>query len=510
MCHSNTVDALASHHGFQDAPCTPCHGGNPNAELESESHHELIARPGDSDSSPRSCGGCHATETAWVMRSPMTLAAGMVETTRAVMGERAPGDVLSLGTSPADSLLRKMCVSCHLGQPQTGKEADPIHARGGGCLACHLTRSDKPRHGKLTTQVDDHHCLGCHSRSGRISLNYAGLGEIDIGEADSNTAIYQLGDGRHVEQLHNDVHHRAGMGCTDCHTGPGLMGAFARGSGRNGIDISCEDCHQNTNPRTVLGETTAAAMSRVPFKTTPGQGFLTTAMGTPLWHIASADGEIPRLHRKLDAQVLEIPQLSDDHDTLMQNHQNLTCDACHANWAPQCFGCHIEYDPDSSQWDHLERDETPGSWHETRWDLRNQAAPIGHRQDGRIGLFVPGMVFTLDRPDQSETRFIRRFAPLHPHTTGPSRSCHDCHRNPQGLGLGEGRLEQDGNRLIFTPDHPALEDGLPADGWATLNHNGLESPEGYRPLSATEITRLYNTPLPDDGPGTPVPQSINP
>ncbi len=511
-CHSTVADALPAHHDFQDAPCTPCHAGNPKAELEADAHHSLIARPGELVNSRRSCGGCHAAQVDWVMQSPMALATQMVQTTRAVMGEEATGDVRNLGQGPTDNLLRKLCVSCHLGQPQSGHEGDPIHARGGGCLACHLQKPDKSTHGQLDALVGDRHCFGCHSRSGRISLNYAGLGEIEPGQrAFEGTAVFRLGDGRHVEQLHNDVHHRAGMGCTDCHTGPGIMGAFAQDSSGSSIDISCEDCHRNSGPRTTLETPTPRGGSpSIPFETTPGQGFLTTARGTPLWHVEVADSGTPRLYRKQDGQGLEIPQLSDEHANLTRDHQKLTCDACHAAWAPQCFGCHMDFDPEIPQWDHLERAETPGSWQETRWDLRNQSAPIGHRPDGRIGLFVPGMIFTLDRPDQPGTTFIRRFAPLHPHTTGPSRSCHDCHRDPRGLGLGEGRLEYNGDRLSFTPAYPLLEDGLPADGWATLERDAVESHERHRPLPADKISELYRTPLPGDRPGTPIPPEKNP
>jgi hypothetical protein len=44
----------------------------------------------------------------------------------------------------------------------------------------------------------------------------------------------------------------------------------------------------------------------------------------------------------------------------MKSHERLSCDSCHTSWAPQCYGCHIEYYPQEKQWDHLKQKRTPG------------------------------------------------------------------------------------------------------------------------------------------------------
>ena len=86
-----------------------------------------------------------------------------------------------LDQTGADSYLRKLCVSCHLGNERR-KHGQSLKDRGGGCVACHLEypqQSERIDHPRLTVEVDNRRCFGCHSRSGRISLNYLGLAEVE-------------------------------------------------------------------------------------------------------------------------------------------------------------------------------------------------------------------------------------------------------------------------------------------------------------------------------------------
>jgi len=67
---------------------------------------------------------------------------GIVEVTRQVLGESVStahtGSLQTLGNSVADSMLRKQCASCHIGQTKTEHRHDVMWDRGGGCLACHV------------------------------------------------------------------------------------------------------------------------------------------------------------------------------------------------------------------------------------------------------------------------------------------------------------------------------------------------------------------------------------
>ena len=147
----------------------------------------------------------------------------------------------------------------------------------------------------------------------------------------------------------------AGMSCIDCHTSVGLMGdAGDAEQQRQAVDISCTDCHDNyAKP----GNST---------------GTLTTAKNdTSLSHIeVRADGAW--LHTKITARVLKIPKLDRKYHADDSNHQRLDCATCHSQWAPQCFGCHIEYDAEGQQWDHIEQADTAGRWSEERSDSRNR------------------------------------------------------------------------------------------------------------------------------------------
>ena len=181
-------------------------------------------------------------------------------------------------------------------------------------------------------------------------------------------------------------------------------------------------------------------------------------------------------------------------------HERLTCAACHSQWAPQCFGCHMDYDENGEQWDHVEQQITAGRWSDRRWDVRNTLPALGVNAEGRIEAFVPGMIMTVAHPSWEQDKFVRMFAPLSPHTTGRSRSCESCHRSSVALGLGEGALSIEGDKLEFTPSRAALQDGLPADAWTDVGttSGGRAPVPGQRPFSEDEMKRIFGAELQQD------------
>jgi len=494
-CHVGHSEALGSYHQFSWKACTSCHRGNGRSPDEKAAHDGLVASPGQLDNAAATCGLCHPRQIDGVLNGDMHRGTGMVATTRKVIdgvseSPPAPHDLQHLGASIADSLLRKLCAGCHLGQPRHEGMQDAALRRGGGCLACHIKPNQASGHPVLSAKVEDGSCFGCHSRSGRIALNYAGLAEVETPELSAN--LYRLSDGRLVIQRPADSHHRAGMSCIDCHTGGGLMGLTA-----DNIDIACTDCHANLNARISLEDWPQNYVNlkrRIPFAAGPGQSFLTTRQGTPLWHI-EIRGDDLFLHRKLDGATMKIPRLTGTHAPFGADHERLSCDACHSQWAPQCYGCHISFDPEEEQWDHVLRKPTRGAWEERRWDLRSGMAPLGIHTDGTVRVFVPGMVMTLEHPDRSTPLFVRRFAMLSPHTTGPSHACDDCHANPVAFGLGDGKIHLEGEELHFIPTHELLNDGLPADAWTDLSRTDDEQGEESGPFPASLIERLLSVPV---------------
>jgi hypothetical protein len=158
----------------------------------------------------------------------------------------------------------------------------------------------------------------------------------------------------------------------------------------------------------------------------------------------------------------------------------------------------MQYDADGSQWDHIEGRETAGRWSEQRFDFRNEPGALGVNTDNRIDLFVPGMIMTLVHPDWDGRKFLRVFAPISPHTIGAARSCESCHRSSIAIGLGAGTLEYRDGEIRFTPEHPALLDGLPADAWTSVDGTvGGQAPRaGQRPLNRAEMEAILTAPIP--------------
>jgi hypothetical protein len=80
-----------------------------------------------------------------VSRSLMTTMAGVVSVDRAVWETRGQSsqraNVEALGRTGADSHLRQLCASCHLGAEKTSLGPMAEDSRGGGCNACHLQYS---------------------------------------------------------------------------------------------------------------------------------------------------------------------------------------------------------------------------------------------------------------------------------------------------------------------------------------------------------------------------------
>jgi len=534
-CHPSAAVGHASGHAFGATDCGPCHGGDPLAAARDAAHQGLVAFPGQMADVPRTCGGCHPAQVEAVRASPMATLRGMVATTRRVIagdghsehlessgrprapdagalpsGQHGPG-IAGLGSSPADTLLRKLCVGCHLGRPKTRHAHDPVRDRGGGCLACHVNAYRRGAHPEVSARVEDARCFGCHSRSGRISLSYAGLAEVNE-DADSHAAAAgRLADGRWVERRAADAHHRAGLACIDCHTGAELMdlrppaglarapeaGASAAADRQRGSagSVRCVDCHGPTRVQARLEELSAWQRERLRGSVPTGDPqrlvALTGRHGTPLAGLEiTSEGTF--LHRRIGGGRVAVPPYRAVSHSLAGAHTRLGCETCHSEWAPRCYGCHLVYDPASPQWDHVAGAETPGRWRERRWATRNGLPLLGVRADGRVGLFVPGMVMTVAHPDWPGPELKRIFAAITPHTTGRARGCPTCHRSAEALGLGAGRLARGADGWTLEAEHPALADGLPPDAWTDLGgaRAGAATRPGDRPLAPAELRRV--------------------
>lgn len=329
-------------------------------------------------------------------------------------------------------------------------------------------------------------------------MNYVGLAEADP-EPGSPSRLLRLTDGRTVQQHANDVHHRAGMSCIDCHTSTGIMGAGDNsGFKHRAVDIECADCHLAARSSTGLDGWPEDYVESRRYLVQAGQFDrkvpLTRRYSTPLWHVEIRPDGSRLLHPKLGGTPLSIPDYNPAQHPQAETHERLTCSACHTQWAPLCYGCHSSYDPTGSQVDHLSGKETPGRWREIRWDVRAELPPLGVDEQERIRPVSPGMIMQVDHPDWEQPLFRRLFALSEPHTTGPSRSCESCHRNSSALGLGQGELSKLGGAWSFQSARPLLQDGLPADAWTALDgkRQGGSSGDPIRPFNRREMQTILN------------------
>lgn len=463
----------------------------------------MRAIPGNLADAAVSCGtaGCHPDQVARVATSMMATARGIVAVDRWVFGERdtpdpdayeapagrapdpheVPGSMSTLGDSPADSHLRALCASCHLGTPKTTTGPLQPLSRGGGCLACHLVHDEGATHARLTVDVPSARCFGCHARSGRISTNYSGWHETVLGyegldPRDSTFTI--LADGRVFERMPPDVHHEAGMECIDCHTSREVMGdGIVYGHQEEAIETTCTGCHSSARPATLawdeLGEEDRRIVALRSGKAEAARRFVASdRSGRALINVFLDEEGRRVLEGKLDGRR-RLPTAPADA-CARPGHERLSCQSCHSAWNPQCLGCHTQRTGN-------------GEWVELLSDFRSDPPVLGVRetppaqqdpappQASRIEPFAPGMIMTLNpAPSHGDPSsavgtgsFHRLFAPSVPHTTAAvGRTCESCHLDPLALGVGRGTITLGPDlRWWFNPEYAALRDGLPADAW---------------------------------------------
>ncbi len=464
----------------RDVACVACHLGDARAIEAEAAHAGLEAEPGALSTVGVTCGqgACHPVEAARVLAAPMARATGIVAVTRAGLGETAaplpdrdlPAVLKDPEPSPAEDYVRRLCAGCHLGARRDNRD-DAIAARGSGCSACHL--AEAVGHPTTPTFPDDGRCLGCHSRSGRISLSYQGIAERSDGTCDDPRPFP---DGRVLCAAPSDVHHDAGIACVDCHLHTELMGSDApRPFGRDAVEVSCEACHDADAPASTWGSMADAfartLASRLGWDRPAETPVRVGRRGAALWNLV-ATGEGWALLGKRDGALHAVPATPEDAQHRLPGHERLTCAACHSAWTPTCPTCHVGYDPAQRQWDFGAAAEVPGKWIETGAGFTVAAPALGVRPDGRIGPAAPGMVFTFDaRPAGGGAGGARWYSTFDPHTTRrEGRACADCHRSAWALGLGTGELVEDGDGWRFTPARPDATDPRRAvDAWVGLD-----------------------------------------
>lgn len=532
-CHGQP-EGFSPAHPIEAIGCTPCHKGDPTASDLAKAHKNMVLVPGNLADMYQTCGAanCHHDLADRVDHSIMTTMSGIISVDKFVFGEIDQPEGLfhieEIGHSAADTHLRHLCASCHLGNQKT--HPGPINelSRGGGCNACHLNYStealkslEKPGeihsfHPSLTVAVQDDHCFGCHSRSSRISLNYAGWHETKLTEEEmdpSDPGYRLLMDERVVEYVQEDVHHQAGLSCIDCHHSLEIMGDGQFHEHKEEmLLVHCADCHRKNFDQTVAyADLDLESKKLLNLRKMDGQGkkFLMTDTEVALinaWVDSLGKAQLQGKNSGVQHPLPAPAQVC----TLQGGHSKLTCDACHTSWAPQCIGCHNAYDPNGFAFDLLENKDVEGRWEEYLGEFFHdlptlgivQPSPVEQPELEEIKTFVSGMILTIDMASFDKKQsdiFHRLYAPTSAHTVQTiGRSCKSCHNNPLAIGYGRGDLIYDKSgsqgKWTFTSEYALLpEDGLPQDAWIGFlqNAKGVASTRTYtRPFNVEEQMRI--------------------
>lgn len=508
ICHDG-MQGFSNSHSPEAIGCVSCHLGNPFSPDKKGAHAGMLLVPGELDNASRSCGTaqCHPEITSRINTSLMSTMSGIIAVDRFVFNEQELPDghfsIEDIGHSPADQHLRNLCVRCHLGNPKD--EPGPITeaSRGGGCNACHLNYSSEAKielakylgttmpdssqwskHPSLDLNISNNHCFGCHSRSGRISTSYEGWHETQLKKEEISDAdtFRILDDGRVFRFIAEDVHHKAGLSCIDCHDSYELMGdGNLYMHEEDQVKISCKDCHFSVLPKLM----TMADLDNETQKILQVKGLDIDSLvflplgntGRLIWNTRLNSYGEPKLYDKLSGAEHELKKPAAICKR-GESHGSLSCQSCHTAWVPQCIGCHNEYDPKVAGYDMIKREEVDGSWVEFVGVYESGLPTLGvvEGEEKKIHTFVPGMVLSIDKSTyQSDIEdpsvFHRLYAPLSAHTTTTQgRSCRSCHNDPMAIGYGNGKLiyhtESGAGHWEFIPHYANNKnDGLPEDAW---------------------------------------------
>ncbi len=476
----------------------------------------------------------------------------------------APVDMEALKKKPEQSAftyMRAECQRCHLAVRGRTKRGD---YRGMGCSACHIPYSnegfyeggdktvpaDVPGrllvhriqatreaevkiHDKTYTGIPVETCTTCHDRGKRIGVSYQGLMEIAYKSPFVEGGKGQAGlHTKHYVAMQMDIHYQGGMMCQDCHTSIDVHGdGFLAGTNLAQVQIECADCHgtpqaypwelplgfgDEFQENQEWGEPRGVAKGfKKPVRQgrvyDAGDGHLLTARGNPfpevvrqgnmvIVHTAGGnDLELKPLKLLAREQALtKAPKIAMEQVGL--HLEKMECYACHAPWAPQCYGCHvkIDYSENKKSFDWVaagrvhqnplhasDRGENydctmPGKVHEERSYLRFEDPPLGVNGEGRITPIIPGCqpsitvigadgetlllnhIFRTQPGAEGsgdEGQLCMDMSPVNPHTTNRARSCESCHASEKALGYGIS-----GGRLFRPMDKPIVIDLMTADG----------------------------------------------
>ena len=486
-CHTNTTK-IDNYHPYEDFGCASCHGGNKDSLIKENAHKNIVLNPSRLEHASMFCGKCHQEIINRVDKSIMNNMHGVLDVLKYQFKETKTIEQTTginyLKYKPtseqslAEDHFSKLCAACHINQDEKIFNKNYHTPRGGGCVDCHRVEDKEIlsiennilnlKHPKLSTKIPSSNCLKCHNRSNRIGLSYFGKFESEgYGTPyKEGNLTHKIDKGRYYYDLPADIHHTSTkMDCIDCHTEKGVMGDGKHHAHmEDSVDISCKDCHSPTFKQTEqfgLAGMLIALNENIPY---PKEIAITKKMNSPLYNVQKEDDNIT-FYRKKDGKAFNMSEMSDAPYHTSKNHERLDCTACHSSWIPSCYGCHEVYFKNGKQYDWIKHKKTKGKWVELRSYLRYESPALAIGYNKKIMPTAPGcqVITTIyDKNITDEGFHSFAYAAWDPHTTQKhSRTCVDCHFNPQTIGLGTGNLNIKDNNLTFEPYYKSEESGLP-------------------------------------------------
>lgn len=535
-CHKD-MSGFSDAHKPEYIGCFSCHGGDPLTLDKTKAHRTMFPVPGNLSNASETCGnvGCHPGIVNRVNISLMSTLSGIISVDKWVFSETDDLNLVShvndIGNTASGQHLRNLCAGCHLGNEKIKTGPAEWLERGGGCLACHLTYDEKALstlvqmkrrqksdtalpmfHPALDLNITNEKCKSCHSRSGRISMNYEGWHETELKpENVKGKDNYQvLPDKRVFVKMPADIHHEKGMLCVDCHGSYELMGDGKHYAHKEeAVKVQCSDCHTlKAIKKKLLRETdqeTQLISWLRKFQTEGIHVILTQKGDLPLVNTIVEDQGTQMSMIKKTGNVRVVMKPPAKACTEGKAHARLSCEACHTAWAPQCIGCHNSYESQTLGFDMLKNAIQKGTWIEHSTEGMAELPVLGinasdkTKINGIVSTFTPGMIMTIDKGSfkkGEKMAFHRLYAPSSAHTTQRlGRSCKSCHNDPLPIGYGRGKLEYSAaGKWTFDPLYQDNKyDGLPEDSWiGFLQERKYQASTriGMRPFNLSEQKRI--------------------
>ncbi len=436
----------------------------------------------------------------------------------------------------ADDLLRKSCFQCHLDSPPPSGIF-----RGQGCAACHMpysknglyTGNDRTIDKTQTGHASKHEfevlppnstCITCH----RAFANEKNMPSISK-PGEENSALLQenLLPGLGVPV--NDLHFERGMDCIDCHTSNDIMGdGNIYSKQHEAVEIRCQTCHGTYNTFPEVSELLdpndpAILISKyyVGGQNQEGDFLALSEKEQKLSNVKMIDNKLSVVGKRT-GKIFPIPMIhkSKNSHAIKAHQDKLECSACHSQWAPKCSGCHLTFNQ-------RQENDDGNSWIKQNYQLsaekpilmvgpRGKVTPMLAQPERRLSIFdkkgnpIPVIDSKGDwSGEYLEKTFINPdgYSGSHlafssfPHTVSPkTRSCADCHMNPETLGLGAGKLilgenvsgESDAVQYLNRSAKLAEKIDVPADAYTTVKGQPIAgaTQKNARTFNQEEISRI--------------------